>query len=226
MCNRRPRLLPRCSASLPIDPFAKSMRSAPSTDKGFTLVELLLVVAIVGILATVATASYRHFTKKAQSVEAEVALAEISRLQQLHRAQNGSYAGDLGAIGFNLAPGMKFYSVSMRSLGGAGGVAYQAYVYAKDNSEGSTTMVLTQYEDGRVSVEKSLVGSGATSAITGSGSSGILPETGGSSGSQSTSGAGAGYDWLTDWIFNSSPTSGSGTRTVTQTNRSVGVGTK
>lgn len=202
------------------------MRNSTSTDKGFTLVELLLVVAIVGILATVAVPSYRHFTKKAQSVEAEVALAEISRLQQLHRAQNGSYAGDLVAIGFNFVPGMKFYSVGMRSVGGTGGVAYQAYAYAKDNSEGSTIMVLTQYEDGRVSVEKSLVSAGAGSAGAGSSSSGSLPETGGASGSQSTSDAGSGNDWLTDWIFNSSPTSGSGTRTVTQTNRSVGVGTK
>ena len=56
----------------------------------FTLVELMVVVAIIGVLATVAVASYQHFTKKAQSVEAEVALAEIHRLQQLHHAQNGS----------------------------------------------------------------------------------------------------------------------------------------
>src|SRR3990167_3238261 len=128
------------------------MKTARSSRTGFTLIELMIVVTIVGILASVAVVSYRHFTKKAQSVEAEVALTEIHRLQQLHHAQSGFFAGDLGAIGFNPIPPLKFYSVGMRFLGGTDGIAYRAYAYAKGNLEGSTAFVLTQYQDGHVTV--------------------------------------------------------------------------
>ncbi|NOS78731.1 MAG: prepilin-type N-terminal cleavage/methylation domain-containing protein, partial [Nitrospira sp.] len=126
------------------------MKATLVSRTGFTLIELMIVVTIVGVLASVAMLSYRHFTKKAQSVEAEVALTEIHRLQQLHHAQSGSFAGDFGAIGFNPIPPLKFYSVGMRFLGGTDGIAYQAYAYAKGDSDGSTTLVLTQYQDGHV----------------------------------------------------------------------------
>jgi prepilin-type N-terminal cleavage/methylation domain-containing protein len=36
---------------------------------GFTLIELMIVVAILGILVSVATISYNHFVSKAKSVE-------------------------------------------------------------------------------------------------------------------------------------------------------------
>ena len=39
-----------------------------NTKKGFTLVELLVVIAIVAILATVAIIGYTSFTKKAKSI--------------------------------------------------------------------------------------------------------------------------------------------------------------
>lgn len=174
------------------------MKAAVSTDKGFTLFEVLVVVAIVGILAAVALMSYQHFTKKAQSVEAEVALAEIYRLQQLHHAQHGAYAGDLRAIGFNPVPPLKFYSVGMRFLGGTNDIVYQAYAYANANSEGSVTVVLTQYQDGSAVIDTS-------SAPVGSAASG-----GDSSGSPA---AGAGGSL-----------SSGGPRTVTHTNQSAGVG--
>lgn len=46
-----------------------------AAQKGFTLIELMIVVAIVGILAAIAMPSYQNYTAKAQSSEA-VMLAE------------------------------------------------------------------------------------------------------------------------------------------------------
>ncbi|SPP63276.1 type IV pilin protein [Nitrospira lenta] len=198
------------------------MKATHLSRKGFTLIELMLVVTIVGILASVALLSYRHFTKKAQSVEAEVAIAEIHRLQQLHQAQSGSFAGDLRAIGFNPIPPLKFYSVEMRFLGGTDGIAYQAYAYAKEQVDGSTSLVLTQYQDGHMTVDKSLVSAPAASSGAGGSGAGSLPGTGSSAGSQSGDGGGAGGD-SSAGSTSSSSSSGGGQRTVTHMNQSVGM---
>jgi len=187
------------------------MKAAVSTEKGFTLFEVLVVVAIVGILAAVAVLSYQHFTKKAQSVEAEVALAEIYRLQQLHHAQHGTYAGDLRAIGFNPVPPLKFYSVGMRFIGGINGIIYQAYASANGNSEGSVTVRLTQYQDGSAVVDTSVVPPGSAASGLGDPAS-------------SQSGGGGGFK--DDPLPGGGALSSGGQRTVTHTNQSVGVGSQ
>lgn len=204
------------------------MRSGSSTQKGFTLIELMVVVAIVGILSAVAMVSYRYFTKKAQSVEAEVALAEIHRLQQVHLAQSGSYGADLGAIGFSQFPPLKFYSIGMRFLGDTHGVSYRVYAYAKDSSEGATTFVMTQYHDGRMTLDTLLVTAGSDPFGAGGSGSGSLPEMPGSSGSQgqSAGGGGLGDDPLGGSGFSSNPTTSSGPRTVLHGNQSLGMGSK
>lgn len=197
------------------------MKVAGSTQKGFTLIELMVVVTIVGVLVASAMMSYQHFTRKAQSVEAEVALAEIHRLQQLHHAQNGSYGTDLGMIGFNQFPALKFYSIGMRFLGGIDGVSYQAYAYAKGPSEGATTFVMTQYQDGRMTMDKSPVQTAAASSGAEGGSSGSLPGSGGSAGSQTADGGGD--DPLAGAGSSSSSFSSGGPRTVTHVNQSAGM---
>jgi type IV pilus assembly protein PilA len=64
--------------------------------RGFTLVELAIVVAIVGVLAVIAVVGYRKLTLSAKVTEARNMIAAIRIAQEDYKLERGIYA-DLGA---------------------------------------------------------------------------------------------------------------------------------
>lgn len=65
---------------------------------GFSLVELMVVVGIIGILAAIAVPKLGAFTAKAKQSEARSNLRAIHTLQEAYFSENSQY-GDLAAIG-------------------------------------------------------------------------------------------------------------------------------
>jgi type IV pilus assembly protein PilE len=82
--------------------------------RGFTLVELMTTVSIVGILAVVAYAGYHKFVVSSHQTEANHILAGIKNRQEAYRAETGSYLNVSPQLASN--QGTNFTKTSAGSL--------------------------------------------------------------------------------------------------------------
>lgn len=69
-----------------------SREGAGRSEAGFTLIELMVVIAIVGILASIAYPAYRRQVMRAQRTDATAALLRVAAAQERYYLQNNSYA--------------------------------------------------------------------------------------------------------------------------------------
>lgn len=60
---------------------------------GFTVVELVIVIAVIAILAAVVLPTYQNAIRKSRRMDARIALSTIAQLMERYSTQNNSYVG-------------------------------------------------------------------------------------------------------------------------------------
>jgi type IV pilus assembly protein PilA len=75
----------------------KAIRTVRRGQKGFTLIELMIVVAIIGILAAIAIPNFLRFQLRARSSEGKTNIAAIRTAEESYQAEFGNYVSTNGA---------------------------------------------------------------------------------------------------------------------------------
>jgi len=86
---------------------------------GFTLVELLIVVAIIGVLSTIGIPSFRRMVQKSKKSEAKVNLGGLYTAEQAFFSEYGAFGNNVNKIGFQVDGNSKNLMYSVGFFGAA-----------------------------------------------------------------------------------------------------------
>jgi len=99
---------------------------ARSRVRGFTLIELMIAVAVVAILAAISMPAYQEYVRKSRRAQAKADLVELAQILERHHTVQNTYAG--ATLPFSQSPreGTSQYTVSLSGTTNATSFTLQA----------------------------------------------------------------------------------------------------
>ncbi|WP_423839843.1 pilin [Vibrio mytili] len=129
--------------------------------QGFTLIELMIVVAIIGVLSAVAIPAYQNYVQKTEVASASATLRGLLTNIDMYQQENGgTFPGDANLVGGTSAMN-SLGTIALAPVGTSGGTATFTFTtgslgtasakvrYAKDNSTGWTCATQSVPTDSR-----------------------------------------------------------------------------
>lgn len=109
---------------------------------GFTLIELMIVVVIVGILASIAYPSYQRYVLASRRAEAQSDMLKIQLGLEKWRANNNTYSSNLADAGF--ADNNAYYDYAITNTSGSAYTISAAAQGSQAADTGCTSLTLDQ----------------------------------------------------------------------------------
>ncbi len=101
-----------------------SPKAAPA--RGFTLIELMIVVAVLGVLLLLVLPGYTESVRKSQRADGMRFLMELASRQERFYAQNGTYTDDPNDLGLESTTSSEgHYSLTVASCGAGIATCYK-----------------------------------------------------------------------------------------------------
>ncbi len=157
----------------------KKLITSLKRQQGFTLVELMVVVAIIGLLSAVAIPNFRKYQAKAKMSEARLQLSSVYTAETAFFSDYNIYHNCLAYMGFNPQREVlnRYYSIGFKNTAAINADAYQVAATAglstiatdcpnNNNSTPMTSIVPADQPNGNVTWFVAGKGVGSTRANT------------------------------------------------------------
>jgi type IV pilus assembly protein PilE len=115
------------------------MRSVPvPAPRGFTLIELMITVLVIGILAAIAVPAYNDSMRKSRRSDAMTGLAAVQQAQERWRGNNSSYSTSFSDLGVAETTPASYYTLSISAAGEGENALANGYVATAIANTGTT----------------------------------------------------------------------------------------